>query len=86
MIVITNEKRITLTWMQEYLALVDLSRYDQKEMVNVRHTDGRHLLCVSFGALQQLRDNASTARSFAANYEQQRYIVAQQLASGGNPS
>lgn len=86
MIIITNEKRITLTWVQEYLALVDLSRYDQKEMVKVHHTAGQHLLWVSFGALQQLRANASVARRVTNNYEQRRALVAQQLASGGNPS
>ena len=86
MIIITSEKRITLTWVQEYLSLVDLSRYDQKEMVTVRHTDGRHLLCVSFGALQQLRNNASTARRVTDNYDQRRNLIAHQLAAGGNPS
>lgn len=86
MIIITNEKRITLTWVQEYLSLVDLSRYDQKETVTVNHTDGRHLLCVSFGALQQLRANAASAWRINADYEQRRNLIAQQLASGGNPS
>lgn len=86
MIVITKEKRITLTWIREYLSLVDLSRYDQKEMVTVNHTDGRHLLCVSFGALQQLSVNATHCCRVDANYERHRALVAQQLAAGGNPS
>ena len=86
MIIITSEKRISLTWIQEYFSLVDLSRYSQDEMVTVNHTDGRHLLCVSFGVLQQLRANAVTAYRIAANYEQRRNMIAQQLASGGNPS
>lgn len=86
MVIITNEKTISLTWVREYLSLVDLSRYDQKEMVKVHHTDGQHLLWVSFGALQQLRTNASVARRVTNNYEQRRTLVAQQLAAGGNPS
>ena len=86
MIIITSEKRITLTWVQEYLSLVDLSRYSQDEMVTVIHTDGRHLLSVSSGALQRLRANAATALRINANYELRRNMIAQQLASGGNPA
>jgi hypothetical protein len=86
MLIITNDEKITLTWVQGYFSLVDFTHYNRQELVTVRHTDGRHLLCVSFGALQQLREHAATARRINADYEQRRNLIAQQLAAGGNPS
>lgn len=86
MIIITREKRITLSWIKELFSLVNLSEYPQDEMITVKHLDGHHLFCVSFGVLQELRNNATTAQRITNNYEQRRVLIAQQLAAGGNPS
>lgn len=86
MIIVTNEKTVTTTWLLEYLGLIVLAQRDPHEMIYVKNLAGIHLLCFSVGALQQVKLNHQAAVRITNEYEHRRIHIAQQLAAGGNPS